>query len=143
MINNEEHRKVDRTDKVEELTAIWHRDIVGTRRWSIEQIYGPEVAERYSPMLEEREFFIAHGRLPHVEDFRYSEETSSALRFDEWNRSFWDEQRRLHPEKWQAYLDRAKVNRDKWAKLPGNEHEQERLGALQQYIDGKLQELRK
>jgi len=143
MINNEEFRKVDRTDKVQELTAIWHGDIVSTRRWYIEQVYGPKVAERYSPMMEEREFFIANGRLPHPEDFRWGEESDEAKRFEAWNRGFWDEQQRLHPEKWQAYLDRAKVNRDKWAKLPGNEHEQERLSALEQYIDGKLQELRK
>ena len=143
MINQDEHRKVDRTDKVEELTAIWHRDIVATRRWSIEQVYGPKVAEKYSPMLEEREFFIAHGRLPHVEDFPYSEETNYALRFDAWNRGFWEEQRKLYPEKWAAWVQRAETNRKKWQGLPGNEHEEQRLTELQAYIDNKLTELRK
>ena len=143
MINNEDFRKVDRTDKVQELTDIWHRDIVATRRWLIAEIYGEEIAKRYTPMAEEREFFVANGRLPHPEDFRWAEESDEAMRFSRWNQGFWDEQRRLHPEKWEAYLDRAKVNRAKWAKLSGNEHEQERLSALQEYIDSKLQELRK
>ena len=143
MINNEEFRKVDRTDKVQELTDIWHRDIVATRRWMIAEVYGEQVAKRYSPMMEEREFFVANGRLPHPEDFRWGEESDAAMRFSRWNQSFWDEQRRLHPDRWEAYHQRAVANRKKWAKLPGTDRENERLTALEEYIDTKLQELKK
>ena len=56
MINNEDFRKVDRTDKVQELTDIWHRDIVATRRWLIAEVYGEQVAKRYSPMMKSASF---------------------------------------------------------------------------------------
>jgi len=143
MINNEDFRKVDRTDKVQELTDIWHREIVATRRWLIAEVYGEQIAKRYTPMTEEREFFVANGRLPHPEDFRWAEESDEGMRFSRWNQSFWDEQRKAYPEKWEAYQQRAVANRKKWAKLPGTEHENERLTALEGYIENKLQELKK
>lgn len=136
-------RKVDREKYFQELETHWNTVIVPTRRYAVAQIYGEKVAETYSPMNSEKQFFLTQGRLPHPEDFRFEEERAEHERFTQWNADFWEHCRRAYPEKWAKHLRRRVDNIAKWQKLSGTDHEEQRLGELEAYIERKLNELKR
>jgi len=56
------------TPNPEKYKAQWMKmwyDIIDSRRWSIRQTHGDECAKLYEPQLEERDFFLQYGKLPH------------------------------------------------------------------------------
>ena len=143
MSYHDDLRKVDREKYFQELETHWNTVIVPTRRYAVAQIYGEKVAETYSPMNSEKQFFLTQGRLPHPEDFRFEEERAEHERFTQWNADFWEHCRRAHPEKWAKHLRRRVDNIAKWQKLSGTDHEEQRLGELEAYIERKLNELKR
>lgn len=136
---HEDFRNVDRSDKVKELEDIWKWSILEERKWRIREIFGKEAADRYQPMMEEKDFFIMNGRLPHPEDFRWPEESDQGRRFFAWNTGFWEECKRLHPEKWELHKMRREDNEKKWRLMPGNAAEEKKETELEAYIKAKLQ----
>ena len=143
MSYHDDLRKVDRTKYLQELETHWHGVIIPTRRYAVAQVYGEKVAETYSAMNSEKQFFLANGRLPHPEDFRFDEERAEWERFKVWNDDFWEHCRRAHPERWAKHLKRRADNIAKWSKLPGTDHEEQRLGELEAYIEAKLTNLKR
>ena len=43
---------------------MWY-GIIDSRRWAIRQSHGDECAQLYEPQVEERDFFLQYGKLPH------------------------------------------------------------------------------
>lgn len=43
---------------------MWY-GVIDSRRWSIRQSHGDECAQKYEPQVEERDFFLQYGKLPH------------------------------------------------------------------------------
>ena len=136
-------RKVDRTDKVQELTRVWEEEILDTRRWQIEQVYGADVAKTYAPMLRERDFFVENGRLPHPEDFRFAEEREEHAQFKQWNDQFWTQCATAYPERLDNFRKRRKKAIEAWQGLPGTAKEEIKQTELESYIAEKLAKLKR
>jgi hypothetical protein len=135
-------RKVDRANKVQELTRVWH-EIIDTRRWQIEQVYGADVAKTYTPLLSERDFFVGNGRLPHPEDFRFTEERDDHAQFKQWNEQFWAHCAAAYPDRLEAFRNRRKQAIEAWQALPGAAKEEKKQTELEGYIAEKLAKLKR
>ena len=113
---------------------VWN-EVVDSRRWQIQQIYGLDAAERYQWLAKEKQYFLLHGHLPsNPSPITVYEAQPLQAEVDAHHRDFWAFCDATYAVQRQTWEDRIERNRRNAMAQPLYQQQQRDRDELATYI---------
>lgn len=115
-------------------TRVWY-EVIESRRWKVQQIYGLEAAKRYTYLNKEKQFFLLYGHLPSnpSKDSLY-EAQALQKEIDAYHAEFWTFCDSQYPVQRDAYFSRIEQNKKNAASWPEYQKQQKDRDQLADYL---------
>lgn len=120
--------------RLEGRTRVFY-EVIESRRWKVQQIYGLEASKRYNFLPKEKNFFLMYGHLPTNPnaDSRYEAE-SLQKEIDAHHAEFWNFCDNQYPVQRDAYFSRIETNRKNAQSWPEYQKQQKDRDQLAAYL---------
>lgn len=120
--------------KLEGRTRVYY-EVIESRRWKVQQIYGVEASKRYNFLMREKNFFLMYGHLPSNpnKDSAYEAEGLQKEIYAH-HAEFWAFCDAQYPTQRDAYFSRIEENRKNAYSWPEYQKQQKDRDQLAKYL---------
>ena len=121
-------------ERLNQRNKVWN-EIIESRRWKVQQIYGREAAEKYHFLTREKNFFLLYGHLPtNPSKESYYEAQGIQAEVDSHHAEFWAFCEANYAMQRQVWEDRINRNRENAMAQPLYQKQQRDRDELAAYI---------
>jgi hypothetical protein len=121
-------------ERLNQRNRVWN-EIIESRRWKVQQIYGREAAEKYHFLTREKNFFLLYGHLPtNPSKDSYYEAQGIQAEVDSHHAEFWAFCDSQYPKERDAYFGRIEATRKAAQAWPEYQKQQKDRNQLNEYL---------